>query len=101
MAKKKQNKKDKTGKYIQIIILIVILVIAGFALYLTMTKERICKDKTFEQAKDNCSCVERENKYCTNGYVLQGGLCKQGTNITNAMLGCSKYKCGDCFVNLE
>ena len=53
------------------------------------------KAYTYEWVKDNCDCVERERLYCRfDGFeVDEKGRCKNGTDVTSPILGCSKYDC--------
>jgi len=46
-------------------------------------------------SEDNCRCFERERLKCSGEFELveEKRLCKKGNEITNVLLGCSKYEC--------
>lgn len=45
--------------------------------------------------EETCRCVERERLRCNEGFELdlENRICKNGNDITNVILGCSKYEC--------
>lgn len=46
---------------------------------------------------DNCNCTERNNLKCPEGFVLESDirLCRNKSEVTNVLLGCSKYDCNE------
>ncbi len=83
-----------------VIILAVLLavLILGFFITKTITTNAVKENNAkFDWLKDNCNCIERDNLKCPEGFVLEpdAKLCKKGIDITNVLLGCSKYDCNE------
>ena|SRR3990167_5933393 len=52
---------------------------------------------------NQCICLERGIKKCSEGFELSGNLCinKDKTYFTNILLGCSKYDCSGGIYELD
>ena len=87
-----------------IIILVVILLTLALAFFIV--KKFVITGKVVEAGSEksdwlveNCECIERENLRCNSGFKLnkEDRICvrENDGSITNVVLGCSKYECGD------
>ena len=105
--KRKADSKRKNYTIMFLAVLLAIFLIFGFFLGKNIKENR--KNQNPENSQENmsfydeerCRCVERERLRCNDGFELDAGnrLCRNGTDITNVILACSKYECaGNIYV---
>jgi len=84
-------------KLIAIGVVIILAVLAmGLFIHKTITTNAIKENPDLEEwLYDNCNCTERNNWKCFEGFVLEPELklCRNGTEYSHVILGCSKYEC--------
>ena len=99
MEKRKKNKFNRELVFIAVITFLLIVSISFFMIkFNSINSEVIDDEKLFDEdffSGDNCRCFERERLKCSGEFELVEGsrLCKKGNEVTNVLLGCSKYEC--------
>jgi len=98
MKKTKQKKANKSNKSLitGLIVVIVLLLISMFFMFFKTEKlDRDC-------VSDRCKCVAWDSPlFCQEGWELKDGYCYREGQVTNGRRPCSKYDCGDYFVEIK
>ncbi|MEK6898067.1 MAG: hypothetical protein AABX28_01780 [Nanoarchaeota archaeon] len=97
------TKKSKMKIARNLIIALVVIALAAAIVVYSMNKITIAN--TIKEQKeqevyaewliDNCDCIEKDKIKCSDGFKLEGNLCRNETLkvFTNVLKACSKYEC--------
>ena len=100
-AKKPEIKKNEIYKIVIscVLVLLFVLILGLVFKELSQKESKNAKNSPNEDTSfydaDVCRCLERERLRCNDGFELDAEkrLCRNGTDITNVILSCSKYEC--------
>lgn len=104
MAKitKSENKNAVTLALIAAVVILVLALAYSIFYYASKISAGYSKNPDREWLIDNCKCVEYNGiPHCFEGFELVRGFCRNGTDITNRLISCSKYKCPEYFVEIN
>jgi len=111
MPSKKQSKKQAQRKQAQrkqtktrqektlillmsaVIIILLIIIVSSILQSNKIKSKIVCEEGDTDCLQDNCECVEKNLRFCPEGFELDGKLCRRGKDFTNSLLKCSKYSC--------
>src|SRR3989344_4154860 len=97
---KSKPEKRKIYKFIVSCALILLLVLISGLVFkeLSLKENKTNTGKSIEDTSfydaNRCRCLERERLRCSEGFELdvEYRVCRNGTDITNVILACSKYE---------
>tara|TARA_Y100000296_G_scaffold84834_1_gene119212 strand:- start:2194 stop:2529 length:336 start_codon:yes stop_codon:yes gene_type:complete len=93
-----KNKFNEKLVLIMIIVFLLIISILFFIIKFNNINSEVIDNSLFLEeffSEDNCRCFERERLKCDEEFEFdeERRLCKKGNEVTNVLLGCSKYEC--------
>lgn len=106
MPKKKNKTKKNTKRIAMIAFIVVAVIVLALIIKLPPFVNNASKSSEYPSAysEDTCACIARERLKCPDDswkLNVTQRFCQRGKEITNIILGCSKYECSGIFYSFN